>query len=207
MKADVRRTLRWLQNAIDDYQVLHDKRQTWYDEDKIPYWQRSLHDSNSLYEYIPGTYLWEYHSKANLIAVNEPLNYLFDLIHSGDNTMAKAKVKKSDNNGWNLLSLDLNSIERQAFKIWFSETLVEFDSMLIESTTNGYKLSLSYSAQQDMYYATFTQTDEDARDGRSSQTSQASEPIKAIMLAMYKLLVIGKGSLVAGKPDKEEDFR
>lgn len=135
-------------------------------------------------------------------------NYMLDklaslVIKRGKLEMASKKKTVSEFQ-WNMVNIELTAKEKEAFKTWYSINVATIEENIAEALHEGYKMSVSYSTKNERYYATITQTDDNAEDAKTSQMSHSGNLLVAMGLAYWKWAILGEGCLVERKGDNDD---
>lgn len=151
--------------------------------------------------YIPNQHGWIYpvrsipYQETQLRILQKYVDQRYEAICPKRIQMAKKTNKTSTQFDWNMVQIDLTEADKKLFTKWQMENVANLETMLDEHLSDGYKFSFNKGKKGDLYYVTMTQTDEEAKDGRSSLTSYAGTWIKALMLTIYKYRTFCKDGL------------
>lgn len=88
--------------------------------------------------------------------------------------------------------IDLTTDERQEFLAWSEASLTDLVSLLATVLTEGYKFSVKYDDENTTWIATLSNTDNARYNQYCSTTSRHSVFEQAILLTLYKHMVISQ---------------
>jgi len=92
--------------------------------------------------------------------------------------------------GWNtkFVNVRLSDKDKSLFVPWLAENEADFGVLLQTVLTTGHKLSLSYSGDRDVYFASISCVDETSANYQSVVTSFHPDSTQALWLALYKFV-------------------
>jgi hypothetical protein len=109
--------------------------------------------------------------------------------------MAKGKKKADARQSWmvDFAALKLNAEQKKAFQGWVKEQQAHEIDPLFELVPNGWKLSVSFDAENDCYIVSLTQRDEDDINHNICVVSRSGDPYEALWIGFYKISVMADG--------------
>lgn len=102
-------------------------------------------------------------------------------------------MKRNHNQAWTFVRCELTPEERDHFTGWLHESQDDMVELLTNALLTGYKLSVVFDSDNDTWIATLSGTKYTAYNDKSSISSRHGSFDDAIMLMLYKHLVLGEG--------------
>lgn len=103
--------------------------------------------------------------------------------------------------------IDLTPPEKAEFVTWREKAEFDFGELLTHVLNDGDRITIKYSDKDDSYYCTIMGTDESHRNKGMGFSSYAKNPDDAILLALYKYVVMLEGDMSeAGDQAERGDF-
>lgn len=118
------------------------------------------------------------------------------LVHFGDEFMRRglqmAKQKKVIENyeGYQMVDLRLSSDDKAKAQIWIRDNADKYELAFVEPAIDGYKVSISWSEKQKLYYVSYTGKPEHPLNAKKTLTSKAEDVFTAAMLNYYKTAIL-----------------
>lgn len=117
---------------------------------------------------------------------------------------AKSKKKATGFDQIEFVNVNLSKTEKDEFKTWVKEKLDDAVIALAELAGSGHKVTLSHDDDHDTFIFSVTCRDETNPNYNCCMVSRHQEPVKAILLGMYKVSVLCDYG--AWREDNEEEW-
>lgn len=121
--------------------------------------------------------------------------------------MARGKQSKKKAQAFDqiqFVDVSLSKTEKDTFTVWVKEKLDDAVIALAELAGSGHKVTLSHDDDHDTFIFSITCKDETNPNHNCCMISRHREPVKAILLGMYKVSVLCDYG--AWREDEEDDW-
>lgn len=101
-------------------------------------------------------------------------------------------AKKSSNKMFTtrFASISLTKEEKVAAKTWITANIADVETYWVNLGVDGWKQSSSYDEENDCWIVSLTQRQESHRNYDVCVTSRADNPVEALMLCVYKIVMM-----------------
>lgn len=122
--------------------------------------------------------------------VNRYLVYFGDEYMKRGLQMAKQKKVVENYEGYKMIDVRLSSDDLEKAKIWIQQNSDDYELAFTEPAIDGYKVSITWSEKQKLYYVSYTGKPEHPLNAKHTITSKAEDVFTAAMLNYYKTAIL-----------------
>jgi hypothetical protein len=99
-------------------------------------------------------------------------------------------MKKRTKYGVDFVPLRLTMDQKAAFQKWAKDNVADLGDYMVNLVGSGYKLSMNLDTNNDCYIVAITGTEENKLNRGLCITSRSDDLIEAVMMTVYKVVVL-----------------
>lgn len=119
------------------------------------------------------------------------LTVMFETIHQLRELMKMPKKAKTLSTWKGFINIELSTPQKESAKVWADKPAI-LDEQIFQALSAGYKLSVTYSGDQDTVTASLSCLNEKSDNYQYTLTARARTPFLAIQVLLYKHFIVSK---------------